>query len=316
VILSVTLNPSVDHALFVDELKVGDTNRVSRTETDAGGKGVNLSRVVAELGGRTLATGLLGGGPGAYVRKVLDKQGVKHCFIEVEGDTRTNFSIEDAAKNPPTTFNQRGPEIKAAELAQLVDLVDELAPQARWLSLGGSLPPGVPKEIFRDLTTIGLSAGCRVALDADGESLRHGIRARPHFLKPNAKECTRLLEREVSTLEHAAEAARELYGRICDGASDPQRFVVVSRGEEGAVFACSDGVFNGITPAVGVRSTVGSGDSMVGAILWAIEDGKDLLEAFRFGLAAGAATATTDGSQIARRPTILELLPQAKVEPL
>src|SRR5687767_14387149 len=105
-ILTVTLNPSVDRAVFVDRLKVNDTNRVVRTETDAGGKGVNLSRVLRELGGETVATGFLGGGTGAYICKVLDLQDVPHCFVEVSGETRTNFSVEDAEQNPPTTFNE------------------------------------------------------------------------------------------------------------------------------------------------------------------------------------------------------------------
>ncbi|RYG85468.1 1-phosphofructokinase, partial [bacterium] len=114
-LLSVTLNPSVDHALFLTELKVGDTNRVTRTERDAGGKGINLSRVYAEMGGETIASGFLGGGTGAYVRGVLEAQGVRHDFVTTSGETRLNFSVEDESHGKPTTFNERGPEISPEE---------------------------------------------------------------------------------------------------------------------------------------------------------------------------------------------------------
>lgn len=311
-ILSVTLNPSLDHALFLKELKLSDTNRVVRTETDAGGKGVNLSRVVAELGGSTQATGFLGGGPAAFIRCVLDVQGVAHCFVDIQGTTRTNLSVEDESDRPPTTFNERGPEIRPAEWKALLAKVRELAPQVRWMALGGSLPPGVPPDAFAVLARIGTESGCRVVLDADGEPMRLGMEARPAFIKPNQKEASRLLDREVSTEAEAVAAARELLGRLDPG---PDSFVVISRGADGAVLASRNGAWLGKSPEVDVRSTIGSGDSMIGGILWALESGQELAEAFRYGLAAGAATATTDGSEIARKPKILELLPNSIVTP-
>lgn len=335
-ILSVTLNPSVDHALFVDELKIGDTNRVKRTERDAGGKGINLSRVIAELGGKTLATGFLGGGPGDYVKGVLDRQGVSHDFIEVSEDTRINFSVEDLSLRPPTTFNEQGPHIRVEELDRLFAKVTELlstphpptsssrggseaAPVGsrreeneerdfRWMTLGGSLPPGVPVDVFAQLIRIAHEHGVKVALDADGEPLKLGIEAGPEFLKPNARECSRLLGRTIETPEEALEGANAVYDQL------PRTcIVVVSLGQEGAVMACDQGLFRGLTPQVDVRSTIGSGDSLIAGMLWAIEEGKAVEDALRWGLACGAATATTDGSEIARRPVIDRLLPLARV---
>ena len=145
-ILTVTLNPCIDQTVFVDGLKLHDSNRVVRFETDAGGKGVNLSRVVAELGGESIATGLLGGGPGAFVRKVLDAQGVRHGFVEIEKDTRTNVAVEDGSGEAPTSFNAKGPLVSEQEWDALVDKVRALANGADWVTLGGSLPQGVPVE--------------------------------------------------------------------------------------------------------------------------------------------------------------------------
>lgn len=308
-ILSVTLNPCVDRVLFVEELHVGDTNRIVRTETDAGGKGVNLSRVVAELGGATLATGFLGGGPGAYVRKVLDLQGVVHDFVEIGLDTRMNFSVEQASGAPPTTLNDRGPNIAEAEWEELLRRVRGYAKKASWLALGGSLPPGVPDDAFAILARIGKEEGAKVLLDADGEPMKLGLKAGPAMIKPNAKEASRLLGRPVESQEEAVAAARELAGSGIE-------IVIVSRGAGGAVLAMGGAVWIGRSPKVAVKSTIGSGDSMLAGFLFALQAGKGPEEALALGLACGAATAETDGSEIARRPVIERLLPEARVERL
>lgn len=307
-ILTVTLNPSVDHALFVDELKVHDTNRVQRTERDAGGKGVNVARVASELGAEVTATGFLGGGPGAYVKEVLKKQGVHNDFIEVDGETRVNFSVEDASTRPPTTFNEPGPSISIDSFESLREHCRRHAKHANWVCLGGSLPPGVPKDAFRILMED--SPDANFVLDADGEPLRLGLEGRPKLIKPNAKECARLLDRPIECLDHAFEAAKELILRI----ARPDAIVIISRGEAGAVLATHERVLVGTSAPVEARSTIGSGDSMIGGFLYALEVGKTLEEAFRYGLAAGAATATTDGSEIARRNVVMDLLPHCQVK--
>lgn len=312
-ILSVTLNPSVDQALFVDQIRLGDTNRVRRVERDAGGKGVNLSRVVAELGGRTAASGFLAGASGEMVRAVLRAQGVQPDFIEVAGETRVNFSVEDDSGNPPTTFNERGPEISKEAFECLVDKCSELAAGARWVAMGGSLPPGAPAEAFLLLGRLAKLAGAKLMLDADGEALRHGVKALPHFMKPNQAEAGRLLGREIESEEDAIQAARELV-RFLD--PSPESFAVLSRGADGAILATTRGCWVGASPKVESRSTIGSGDSLIGAMLWSLEEGFDLATAFRWGLAAGAATATTDGSEICRKARVEALVRETAVRAL
>ncbi|MCX7798776.1 MAG: 1-phosphofructokinase family hexose kinase [Fimbriimonadales bacterium] len=304
-IVSVTLNPCVDRVVFVPGLKVGDTNRVQRVETDAGGKGVNLSRVVAELGGKTTATGFLGGGPGAFVRHVLHVQGVHNSFVEVAHDTRVNTSIE-CGQGPPTTLNEAGPFIGEEEWHRLLGHCELLFERAHWVALGGSLPPGCPGDAFRQLGELAHRHGCRLLLDADGEPMRLGLEAGPDLIKPNLKEAERLVGRSLPSLDDALSAARELLAA--------SKRVLLSMGKNGAVLAGPDGVWVGHSPPVEARSTIGSGDSMLGALLWALEEGEDWPEALRWGLAAGAATATTDGSEIARRPVVRLLYKEARVE--
>ncbi|MGV3615509.1 MAG: 1-phosphofructokinase family hexose kinase [Fimbriimonas sp.] len=308
-ILSLTLNPCVDQVLVIDGLKPHDTNRVVRVEEDAGGKGVNLSRVVAEMGGDTVASGFLGGNPGLLVRGVLAEQGVRNSFVEVKGTTRTNVSVEDGSGRPPTTFNARGPQISEEELHRLLGWFEELAPQARWIAMGGSLPPGVPVEIFARLIEVAHAAGARVLLDADGEAQRHGMRARPDMVKPNSHECARLLERPIETDTDALAAVDELYAQLGGG----EKIALISRGKRGAVMRCGEGRFFGHSPEVEAKSTIGSGDSLLGALLWSLEQGKPASVAFRWGLAAGAATAMTDGCDIARRATVESLFEAAVV---
>lgn len=311
-ILTVTLNPSVDRTLFISELHVGDTNRVTRHETDAGGKGVNLSRMAAELGGSTFATGFLAGNPGNLVHHVLNVQGVEHEFIEVAGETRWVTTIETEAPSPPTTFNEPGPEITDNDWSRLLQLVEARAPEADWICLGGSLPPGVPEDALAELGRIANEHAARLLLDADGANLRFGLQAFPEFVKPNVAEAERLLERELPDESACLDAARQIRANLMDeGANDP--IVVISRGGDGAVMACSEGLFRGEPVLVEVRSTVGSGDSMLGGMLVASLAGHSWAEALRWGLAAGAATATTGGTEIGRRPVFDELLPQATV---
>jgi 1-phosphofructokinase len=309
-VLTVTLNPSVDRAIFVHELKVGDTNRVVRSETDAGGKGVNLSRVLRELGGETVATGFLGGGPGAYIRKVLDVQGVSHCFVDIDGDTRTNISVEDDGHGLPTTLNERGPEVGPEDLDRLFDRVREYLPKIEWLCLGGSLPPGAPAEIFQKLVEVAHQAGVKVLVDADGDAMKLAMLAKPDFIKPNENEAARLLVRELKGRNESLEAALELHGMLGGG----DKIAVISRGAGGAVMACGEGEFDGITPSVEMKSTIGCGDSMLGGMLWAIGTGKSMEEALRWGLASGAATACTDGTEIARRQVVERLFPMTRIE--
>ncbi len=295
-ILTVTLNPAVDHQVFVEAMKLHDTNRVIRTEIDAGGKGTNLSRVFAELGGATTATGLLGGAAGAVVRRVLEIQGVTDDFVETAGETRTNVSVEDGSGSPPTTFNAKGPILSENEYRDLLAKVEALAPSASWVCLGGSLPPGCRTDALREIAEIAKRCDRKVLLDADGEPCLEGLKAKPDFIKPNSKEASRLLGRPIETTEEALEGARELHRML-----EPNAIVVLSRGEHGAILICQEGAFMGHSAPVEARSTIGSGDSFLGGMLWAMEQGHPIQEAFRWGLAAGAATATTDGTEIARR---------------
>jgi 1-phosphofructokinase family hexose kinase len=307
VILSITLNPSVDRSVFIEGLKVHDTNRVVRTETDAGGKGINLSRIVREMGAETRAAAFLGGGPGAFVESVLKTEGVPLSAIWVSSETRLNVSVEDGSGMPPTTFNERGPEISAVNLKAMLALCSELAPRARWACLGGSIPPGVPVSIYADLTEMFQSAGCLVVVDADGEAMKLALEAKPDLVKPNQDEAARLVGSPIDSLDQALDVAAQL-GQL--GVS----YAMVSMGATGAVLVTENDRWIGHAPQMAARSTIGSGDSLIGGFLASLTLGRTVEESFQWGLACGSATATTSGSEIGRCPVIQDLFGQVRIE--
>lgn len=295
-ILTVTLNTSVDQTLFVESLRPGDTNRVSHCEMDAGGKGVNLSRVAHSLGGKTLVLGFAGGPARDYLKGLLDQDEVPNRLTKTTEPTRTNINIENEDGTPPTTLNSKGPLISPKEWEAFCEQFQEAITQANWICLCGSIPPGLEKSAYRDLAE--MAKGKRVLIDADGEALSLGIMAKPDLIKPNKNEAERLLGRPVSDPIADATILRDMSGG---------QFAMLSLGKEGAVLATGDRIFIGKSPPIEAVSTIGSGDSMLGAFLARLEAGDPPALAFQWGLAAGAATATTDGKQIAHS-SVIELL--------
>lgn len=305
-IVTATLNPSVDRLIYVRRLIAHDTNRILKVEEDAGGKGVNVARVLHRLGVSVVATGFLGGRPGRYVHHELTLEDVPSDFVWVKGDTRTNFAIQEEDGSPPTCLNERGPTISPEELEEFVRKIRQLAGQARFVTVGGSVPPGVPADIYAALAQTVHECGARLVLDADGEPLVKGLEGKPFLIKPNETETERLLGRAIDTLEDAVGAAVELHQQGIE-------IVIVSIGAKGAAVACAQGCWIAVPPRVQAVSTIGSGDSMIAGFLSALEQGGTVDEALRWGTAGGAATAMTDGSDIGTAEQIRALVPQVEV---
>jgi 1-phosphofructokinase family hexose kinase len=308
-IATVTLNPALDRTIYVRGLVVGDTNRVERTELDAGGKGVNASRMLAVLGAETVALGFIGGRTGAFISHVLSDEGIQPDFIETQAQTRTNTDIQDMDGSPPTALNEYGGPITADELDMLTARVRYWASMSSFVIIGGSIPQGVGPEIYRQLITVCHEEGARVVLDADGEPLALGLQAHPMMVKPNLDEAERLCGRRLPTLDDIVAAAQEI-------AADWVEIAVVSMGKRGAVAAASDGVWHVVPPDVKAVSTIGSGDSMVAGMALALSEGRPLAEALRLGAAAGAATAMSSGVEIGTKADVQNLLPSVVVRPL
>lgn len=305
-ISTITLNPSIDKTVYVNKLVCNDTNRVSRVEVDAGGKGINCSRMLRELGAETKALALLGGETGDYIRFVLERDGVCLEAVTTQKPTRTNICIEDLSGAPPTTLNERGGPIEHKELVELFEKAKDLGRCSSFVVIGGSVPLGVNPDVHKVLAQICMAGGAKVVIDADGEAFEEGLKAKPFMIKPNRDEAARLLGTQFESKMDVARAAVEL-------AKGGIELVIISLGRQGAV-ACFDGaIYDAVPPDVQSKSTIGSGDSLIAGVTYGLEQGLSIEQSLALGCAAGAATALTDGTRIGSKADVDRLLRDVKV---
>ncbi|MGQ9454414.1 MAG: 1-phosphofructokinase [Armatimonadota bacterium] len=306
-ITTVTLNPAVDKTIYVDKLLPHDTNRILKVEIDAGGKGINCARMLKRLGADTVALAFLGGTTGDFIEAILTKEGVPLQRIETTRATRNCIAVEDSTDRPPTTFNERGGPIEHTELVALFEKTKELARASSYVVLGGSLPLGVNNEVYNALVQIASNARAKPVLDADGEPLEEGIKAKPFMVKPNLEEAERLLKITCVSKSDVARAAMQI-------ADMEVELVVVSLGKQGAVVWYQDVIYDAVPPDVEEISTIGSGDSMIAGMLFALEKDMGIEEALRIGCAAGAATAMSSGADIGAKEDVERLVSLVKVK--
>ena len=302
-IYTVTLNPALDKTVEIPDFAPGRVNRITALRTDPGGKGLNVSKVIAKLGGDSEAFVLLGGSAGRAVAAALEGLGVRCHIAWGEGETRTNLKIVDPVRRINTDINEPGFAVPPALTDGLLDRLTAALRPGDIVVLAGSLPPGAPADTYATWITRCKAAGARVFLDADGAALAEGLRAKPFLVKPNDEELSRLLGRELRGVPALADAARQL---VASGVEN----VVVSMGGAGAIYANADTVLRTEGLSVPVRSTVGAGDSVVAALALALGRGMPLHDAAVLSTAVGAANVMCSGTQAAERSAVEALLPK------
>lgn len=304
-IYTVTLNPALDKTVEIPGMALDTVNRITAMRTDPGGKGINVSKVIAKLGGESCAVGILGGGSGKMLEKLLEGENFTTQFRFVEGQTRTNLKIIDRERHTNTDINEPGLTVTDADLdALLRELLAELRP-GDIVVLAGSLPKGAPQDTYRSWTAACKKAGARVFLDADGALLAEGIKAAPHLIKPNDGELSRLAGKKLETLEELTAEGRKLLERGIER-------VVISLGGRGALYLRKGSTIYAEGLRVPVGSTVGAGDSVVAALAYAEAQGLSEEEAVRLSTAAGAANVMCSGTQAAEREAVKALLPKVR----
>lgn len=308
-IATVTFNPSLDKTVMVDGLVLDEANRWTGFRRDPGGKGINVSRVVHELGGETIAYGFIGGFDGEIIKQLLQQQGVPFDFTPIKGEIRSNFIISDLKTNRQTRIDAPGPFISREELDELVVKVRNIKPKPDFLVLAGSVPPGIPDDIYRQLLEDAKSRGIKTVLDSDDKWLREGIKAKPNVIKPNVHEAEELLGVK---LRNEAAIVRAVKALIEQGIE----IAAISRGRDAFIISDGSNVLKLIPPQVEVSSTVGAGDSAIAGLVMKLSQGASLEEAARLAVAAGTATALTTGVELCHRADVERLLPLVKVERL
>lgn len=275
----------------MDRLAFEDRAYIKSAHDSPGGRGINSSVVVHSFGGKTLAVLISGGDTGKRLEKLLGDFGFPIQVVPIARDIRTNLTITDR-HGLTVNLNEIGPEISKAEVQAVEQTVKKALEKATWLLICGSIPPGVPHELYGKLIAMARRKKVKSLLHADGPALREGIEARPTVVTPNQKEAERLLGRTLLTRSQYLEAAEQI--RTMGAES-----VALSLGSRGAVGAWAGGLIEALPPRVDVLCPIGAGDAMGAAYAWALEQKDDPADALRWGVAAGTASARLAGMNFA-----------------
>lgn len=307
-IVTVTLNPAIDQTLVVPRFVPGDTIRIKSSRLDPGGKGINVSRVIKELGGESIAMGFAAGGLGRYIEGTLETVGIETDFVHTHGEARTNITILEEARHEHTILSEPGPRTDPSFVTTLRQHLKARLQPGDWLVIAGSIPPPLPMSVYGDIIHEANEMGVHTVLDADGGALAAGAEAIPRIVKGNRRELERLLDRplddEPSTLEAAA-----------DVRETGIQTVVVTRGRHGAVAIDGNSPpLRGVAPRVRAMSPVGSGDALLAGFVLTLSRGGSMEEALRLGIASGTAAVLTQGTELCHRREVDILLPRVKVQ--
>lgn len=296
-IMTVTLNPCIDKTIVIHEFCEGGLNRAESVRVDAGGKGVNVAKVLKRFGAATLAVGVIGTSGGDLLLSELDERGICHDFISVPGVTRTNYKLQDKTKGQVTEVNEPGFFVDGESLEAILSMIQSRLPETGVMVLAGSVAPGIPKDIYKRLILLAKEQGVKVILDADGEAFKEALDAAPYAVKPNRFELEQLFGRELPSDSDLLSCGRELLQR---GIS----LVVVSLGAEGAMFITKESALRVHPAPVACQSTVGAGDSMVASVAASLVAGDDPGSLARRATASGTVTASKPGTEVCTKEEV------------
>lgn len=306
-VMTVTVNPSMDRTLRVNELLVGDVNRIGDPMDEPAGKGINVSKVLQIFGISTTLVGFLGGYVGKEIQRLLEADMGGTAFTSCGETTRMNIKIQGPGQ--VTEFNSAGPHITAGELDAFFLALQRRLPNTEYLILSGSIPPGVPSDIYATMTRMARQANPRVfvCLDTSGDPLIHGLAARPDMIKPNIHELQQYTGRPLADYPAAAKA---LQGVAAAGIEH----ALCSLGPDGLLTTTKDGVVRLFAPGIEAIQTVGCGDSVVAAYIWGLLEGRPKLQCAAMAVAAGTAAAGHPGIGLQDRRHFEDVLPAAEWE--
>ena len=290
-ILTVTINPSVDRNIQVDRLVFEDRAYILSRSDSAGGRGMNASRVLHSFGAKTLAIVTSGGVSGQRLEKLAAKSGFPVKVVPIHNESRVNLTITDK-QGLALRLNERGPLISPEELTGVEKAVASRLESATWLMLCGSVPPGVSTDFYTKLIRMARKRKVKTLLDTDGDALLRGIEEGPTVVSPNQQEAERLLNRALITRAQFLEAAARMKGMGAEA-------VILSLGGRGVVAVNENQMLEVMPPRIDVASPLGAGDALAAAYVWAATKRKDFADCVRWAVAAGTATANLPGLEFA-----------------
>lgn len=282
-ILTITLNPSVDRRYTIDSFEKGQIFRTDDFQYTPGGKGINVTKVIKAFNEPVNATGFLGGRSGEYIRDQLDDMDINHNFISINGDTRSCLAIlsDDGSQ---TEILESGPSVSSQKASKFYESYREMLKDSEIICVSGSLPKGLPADTYRDLIVMAKEEGKKFILDTSGEALKLGIEAGPFLVKPNKEELENLMGCKIESQEEISKAV----GYIMENGVE---IVVVSLGKSGSMVFYDGYYYKVIVPDVNVVNPVGSGDSMVAGLAVSLLRDYDIETILKIGAACGTANA-------------------------
>ena len=302
-IYTVTLNPSIDFIVRLDHLELGSVNRMTSDDKFAGGKGINVSRILQRLDVDNTATGFIGGFTGRFVENGLIAEGIKTNFVQVSEDTRINVQIKAGEE---TEINGAGPKISDEKLEELKAILAGLSSEDT-VVFAGSAPSSLGNQVYNTLIPIAKKAGAEVVCDFEGQTLLDSLNYQPLLVKPNNHELADIFGVELNGLEDIEKYAREI---LAKGAKN----VIISMAGDGALLVTPEAAYFAKPIKGTVKNSVGAGDSMVAGFTGEYVKSGDPIEALKWGVACG--TATTFSNDLATAEFIKETYQEVEVEKL
>ena len=299
-IATLTLNPTIDVAYEVDRVLHTHKMRTLKEHYDPGGGGINVARVFVRLGGNARCYYLSGGATGHALDGFLDLHQLVRCRIQIAGPTRVSTSILEHESSKEYRFVPPGPTVAPEEWQECLDRIAEA--DCDYLVASGSLPPGLPEDFYARVAAIVARRGIRMMLDSSGPGLRGGLAGdNVYLVKPSLGELRQLTGRDLETAEEIADAAMTIVEK------GQAELVAVTMGHNGALLARKSGTLHLPAIPIEAKSAVGAGDSFLAAMTYGLAGGRDPVEAFRLGMAGGAAAVLTPGTDLCHRTDVERL---------
>ncbi len=306
-ILTVTLNAAIDKRYVVENFQPGSVNRVKECTYSAGGKGLNVSRVAVIAGEQVTATGFVGGHAGNYIVEALEGQKIKSDFVHISGESRSCINVYDETNQTQTEFLEPGIYVTDAAHEKMFEKYIKLVGKCSVVVISGSVPKGVDSFLYKSMIQIARENNKKVILDTSGKLLEESLTAKPTMIKPNMDEIRMLTGKAMDSLEELIEEAEKIR-------KSGVEIVAVSRGSEGSLVVCEEGVYQASVPRIDAVNTVGCGDSMIAGFAVGFSRGMSMEETIRLASALSAANALRMETGFLITKDMEELLPQIKVK--
>ncbi len=293
-IVTLTFSPCIDKTASVPYLEAEKKLHCSAPTLEPGGGGINVARVIKRLGLPVIAVYPSGGYSGKFLDHLMRKEEVESVTIETENETRENIIIVDESSNNQYRFGMPANALSEHEWKACLDAVTHI-PAMDYLVVSGSMPPGVPLSVFKELPAIARSKNARLVVDTSGPALKEAIHQGVYMLKPNLGELSSLAGTNRLGIDKVEETARHVLNEYgCE-------ILVVSMGKDGAMLVSKDEAFIARSPDVPRKSTVGAGDSMVAGIVYSLTREKSLKNALLYGIACGTAATMNPGTELCHK---------------